>query len=258
MNKDKSIKIKSGFITDADCQIEIPINQMGDFCQTICLKHLSKNQIIAFNNFITKYNYFKPYFDFVIHKLKWIQIGTVLNSNAISLSIEEEKKDILIQPIIQKNNIYSKNTYEYLKNEKYDCLNIPTCSDEDLGIINNYYPNRSGLIFNDGKFIDIAMHHEAHCTAILNEILLEDKLILDDYIKFKKRNLTAEDYLIQRLGLLKIDNYSTRKMYYADGLISREQKELIYDLINQNIVPCELECYGDLESAKKLIKLIKN
>jgi hypothetical protein len=257
MNKDKSINIKSGFITDTDCQIEIPINQMGNFCQTICLKHLSKNKIIIFNDFIDNYSYFKPYFDFIVHKLKWIQIGTVFNDNAISISIEDEKKDKLIQPIIQKSNIHSKNIYEYLKNEKYDCLKVPECSDENLGIINDYYPNRSGLIFNDGKFIDIAMHHEAHCIAILNEILLENKLILDDYLKVKKRNLTAEDYLIQRLGLLKIDNYSTGKMYYANCLISREQKELIYGLINQSIVPCELDCYGDIGSARKLIKLIK-
>jgi hypothetical protein len=259
MKEINKLNITTGFITPDNEQIEVSISKMGEFCQKYCLlysKESLKNNK-HFEQFSKKYSYFKPYFDFIMHELKWLQIGTVFDQNNISLSRkDDEKTKVLLQPRFDRKDISINNIYQYLFNKSYGWQPLPTCSDIDMQLNSCYsYLNTSGYLFNDGTFIDIPIMHFRFSQALLNEILLENNIILDDYKKqITNKDYTAEDYLIGRLGVIKFDNYRSKKMYYVNELMSNEQLEIINECLKNNISACEINGIDNIEVAKTLQK----
>jgi hypothetical protein len=263
MKETNQLTISTGFITPDNIQIEVPITEMGVFCKKYCLEYASKNEEnnIRFNNFAKDYTYFRPYLEFLTSELGWIQVGTTMNPKRLYCNYG--KKNPIVYNINRLDKSEEESLYNHILNRiKKDCYHITplnSCRDTSLNIKRDVCCIDScGYVMNDGVFIGAGISHEITGTSIFHTILLECSGILEDYINEKNSDIEVEDYLIQKLGVLKIDYYKPISLYYVSCLISEQQKNVIYDLINKKALINEETCMFDLEKTKKLIREYNN
>jgi hypothetical protein len=259
MQEINKLTISTGFITPENIQIEVPITEMGNFCKKYCLEYASKNEENGkrFNDFAKNYTYFKPYLEFLTSELGWIQVGTTLNPKMLYCNYGKRNPIMYNKNRLEKSE--EESLYNYILNRiKKDCYHIEplnSCCDTSLNIKHDMCCIDSCVyVMNDGVFIDAGMSHEITSTSILQTMLLECSELLEDYINEKKHAVSAENYLIQKLGVLKINYYKPIVLYYVNNLMSEKQKNVIYHFISKEHEISEETCMCDLEETKKLIR----
>lgn len=258
MQENNQLTISTGFITPDNIQIEVPIMEMGNFCKKYCFEYASKNEENnrKFNDFAKNYTYFKPYLEFLTSELGWIQIGTVLNPKRLYCNYT--KRNPIVYNIGRLGESNEANLHDYILNRiKKDCNHITplySCCDTSLNIKRDLCCiDNCGYVMNDGVFIEAEISHEITGTSVLYSILLECESILEDYIN-KSHYISSEDYLVQKLGVIKVNYYKPIKLYYVNNLMSEKQRDAIYELISKKGSISEEKSICNLEKTKQLIR----
>lgn len=202
--------IKSGFVTPQNIQFNVPYEKMGEFCEKYCkdyAKQSTENKQ-RFNEFSNNYNLlfpnnnlFLPYYDFLIHELKFLNIG-FLNEDKIALSFEKKLKIFDTENI--SNIEYKDIMGKYIENTEnnlpiYNFLKEP----DVVSLING------GFLFRDGSFLATRHDefHEGFASVLINLFALIFPLICKDYINDGYKYDLKNDYLTCKLGICTLGNY---------------------------------------------------
>lgn len=186
-----------------------------EFCKKECLKDENISDFIEFSQ---SYNYFEPYFDYVMFKLNYI----------------------FINPFI------SKCSDEELGIEKKTESNMTTC------ILD---PNNIGLLNNKGTEHG---SHGITANTVVNQLLLISPKINQDFIENLNSQTEYEDndsitYLSNRFGCMRITDKSTYPIIIANELsLNEEQIELIRKLQQDGYNYYDLET--DVESFNSIYR----
>lgn len=159
--------IESGFITPDNVKLEVKFESMGDFCKEQCeiYKSKSKENEENFNKFSDRYYLFNPHYDFLVHFLKWVNVG-FLNRNEFAFSY--------------RNRLLTKNMDDFSYERSYEGIVEPhnlikniikkeTLYDLDsrVGVI-----DVPGFIFRDGTYMflyNLEFHEEI--SRVLTNLL---------------------------------------------------------------------------------------
>lgn len=199
------LNIKSGFITNEGKEIEIPYKEMGDFCQSFCLNYASKSDKNKkeLEDFSHIYNTYNPYYDFIIHRLGWIHIGVLNDPKKIAFGIKNKLiikygKDVNVDDVKKEEKYIKELEENYGKHSDYEAFSIGNC-----GMILKY----EGFLMPNGKMIKLenGLHEDAGLDVLQNLCFTYPQILSDyDYYKRTANLLLTKDYLISRLGMIKI------------------------------------------------------
>lgn len=196
---------ESGLITPSGETINIPYYEIGNYAKNICQNYIkeSTEHKVEFEKFAQNYHFFEPYFDFIMFHLKYKMINPFLNEDSIGYVIGKYF-------VTKTTSLNSKN-----KIEKYT-----STSDKDLQITNykdtslkEGFINSNGIGFKVNRIID--MGHPKLCEILLNQYMIHNKEIYDDYVNYiMKSNINAtpsriEFYMIQTFSFVQMCIYDT-------------------------------------------------
>lgn len=193
--------------------------EIGLFAEKMCRQYIEKNDNnqLEFETFASNYTYFKPYFDFLIFKLGYKIINPFFKDNTVGYSIGNY---FITKGINKDDNIQM---------EKYSSV-----SDSDLQITNykdislkEGFIDQNGIGFKVNRNID--MSHSKVCELILNQIMIYNKEICEDYLKsihdpeIKNILTRIEFYMIERLGFIQMCIFETNfgDILYNDKLLPK-------------------------------------
>lgn len=231
--------------------------EIGLFAEKMCKQYIEENERnkTEFEKFANNYTYFKPYFDFLLFKLGYKIINPFFKENIVGFSIGNY---FVTKGINKEDNI---------RLEKYSSV-----SDYDLQITNykdtslkEGFINQNGVGFKVNRTID--MGHSKVCELILNQLMIYNKEICEDYLKsissseIKNILTRIEFYMIERLGFVQMCIFETNfgDILYNDKLqpewfdefkkiFTKEYEyisfEPLSEQINLNIEPIEIRKLG--------------
>lgn len=192
-----------------------------------CINEINKKYQKKFNDFKNKYNYYKPYFDYIFHLEKYKLYNPLLIPNSI---------------LINENNYYYINKDEEIKN-KYN-YDFSLMNDICISIVNNPYEIEEGFfILKDGTILtnNYVERHLKSARLILNSYLINSFSIYKNYLKFIANNDKYFQY--------KIIDFLTEDL----GIIHGKRQGMNIDLITNNEKITEKQ----LNTLKKLKKYFK-
>lgn len=213
-------EIQSGLISPNGTKIDIPYYKIGEESSNIvsnfCLKDI--NTANEFNSFAKNYSYFKPEFDFLIHKLGYKLANPLLS--------EEDFDNYSLAPMDDYN----------LKIRGYDF-------DVRIKNYDNCFIDKNGFLLCLDNMDYVLNCHNTLAGNILNQLMIYDKDLFDLYSKiFLKRRSENRDtfdmyatILYAKLGYLRIalndeiDYYVT--LLYNSSLTSEIQSQIIDNMI---------------------------
>lgn len=242
----------------------------------VCINECLKDENISdFIDFQQQYNYFEPYFDYVMFKLKYIIINplyqkstaisavgnnlyktdiNILDYNKITKDIQEEMMSVNKLPLLSKS---SDEELDIEKEELETIENIKTCLLD---------PNNIALLNSMGSENG---SHGITANTILNQLLLISPKINQDFIETIKKeeyeDNTVITYLSNKLGFMRITDKKTYPTIIANELsINEEQKESIARLKSAGFHYFDLETkidnfndlYKELISEEKITKIV--
>lgn len=196
-------RLESGLISPDGEVYNMEYYKLGLYTKQLCEQYvsISHDNQEQFEKFSSHYHYFNPYFDFVIFQLGYKIINPFLQKNTIGYAIG--------------NYFITKSTEHKSRIEKYTSV-----SDSDLQITNYQdtsvkegFIDPNGIGFKVNRKID--MGHPKTAQLILNQLLINNKEIYEDYIQFMTNSSmndippTIENYMIVRLGFAHLCIFDT-------------------------------------------------
>lgn len=176
-----------------------------------------------FEDYALQYGLFSPYYDFLLHKLQYIQIGFPFFENVYAIPsinyiklIPLEESDIL--------------EYEFLKRKKRkSSFEIYSGSDKLLDyqqILHNY---KEGFLLPNGSLISIEQlsTHQNIGYAYLLQRMIEEPLLLEDYMKCKNELVDIREYFFYKLGCVQTFGTECRLAIFDINLITGIQKKIL-------------------------------
>ena len=229
---------KVGFITPQNQYLYMYYDEVNEFCKSICE---SNEYIKEFHVFSKNYNYFYPYFDFVMFKLNYVFINPLLEEGTclkragnalykIEKYILDGEQDIYEHISSLAEGIKNGGNYPWLVASSDTELNIRECDVLDIHkcMID---PNGFTLIStNDGEQDG---NHEVTSNTIVNQLLIGSKYLWQTY----NCNYYAASYLIDKFGFIRQDSIE------YDGTMVGVEKLLSEKIKNyRNICVNEKNC----------------
>ncbi|MDD3453851.1 MAG: hypothetical protein PHN42_06235 [Bacilli bacterium] len=179
-----------------------------------------------FNEFKLKYKDFNPYFDFVIMYLGYCIENPMGYDNCLLISNNEKI-------YIFKNN-------NYINNKIYETC-FTSCDNQTLNISKvTYNINEfdNGLINKNNIFIsnkDMLTHSDT-AEMILNQILISNKQIYEEYIVFENFGNKAIDFLERKFGFIRFGFNEKILLEYSESALSYKQRDYISYLKSNDYV----------------------
>lgn len=223
--------------------IKLPYYEILNYASLLCEKFISlnENNKKLFDEFKKNYNFFLPYFDFMILKLNY-KMEDPFFRNGILLSKNDE--------IFFKDKLTHK---EFL---------YPKSDDISIGLNNDYDNLDTCLIDYDGNIFNInktkKFHHEEYEEKILNEFMINNKEICEDYCNYinSKNVKTVGFYMREHLGFAKIAIDDNVKIaVYAANLVNEDITSKI-KLIPNIMIDSNSISEEQLETALNLINKV--
>lgn len=193
---------KIGFLSPANMMVWVEYNQVNNLCKSICEHDQCRER---FESFKEDYNYFNPYFDFVMFELGFIMINGLCRNSCII-----RYKDALYE-ILNTEDLVEYD-YDFLKSSSIDNHSImpliTRCSDSELRIhefsdddIETCMIDQHGTcMMSYAGLYDDRGSHDVTCQTVLNQMLSDNKEILDEYLMYEDNEV---NYLINCLGFVK-------------------------------------------------------
>ncbi|HHW69212.1 MAG TPA: hypothetical protein GX747_02570 [Tenericutes bacterium] len=246
--------MRSFFIKPNNEIIEVKPEEINLFCKKTCEKYVleSAENKKEFDSFSTKYTFFKPYYDFVMHKLKYIHVGFLLDNTKYVYSKDNK--------LIPCDYNFETIDYNELISKKPDSFIIYDGSDETIGLKDEEtHFTGTGYILPNKQFLSCNKleGHDEQADAIMNQLIVENKYILNDYYnKVRYKYPSNSDYLCQRLGFIKKTRAHSgfHTIFYNKKLMNLEQINLIYECINNGMYERLIANNDDIIATKKLIR----
>lgn len=196
-----------------------------EFSKQICENWISKSEMNRkiFEDYASQYGLFTPYYDFLLHKLQYIQIGfpffekvyAIPSINYIKL-IPLEENDIL--------------EYSYLKGKRGKSeFEIYSGSDKLLDYQKILREYKEGFLFPNGSLISIEQlsNHQNIGYAYLLQKMVEEPSLLEDYMKCKNKLVDIREYFFYRLGCVQTFGTDCRVAIYDVNLITSIQRKML-------------------------------
>lgn len=230
-------KDKVGFITPDNQFIYMDYSEVKKFCVEICE---SDENIQAFLEFKKDYTYLEAYFDFVAFKKKYIFINPLLGNRDIFLvqdkdSLYEVPSEYLKNAEISYDSIYE----AYFTNPKlatFPYLN--PCSDKELNLkkffMNNF--NETCVIDSNGMCLMSKTgftnkgNHSVTERIYLNQVLINDEDILQEYKENKNMIYDPSIYPLQYLGHIRVFSTPSLSVVYEKDSLNDEGKDIVDSL----------------------------
>lgn len=219
-----------GFITPTDEFYQMNYSEVELFCKEICF---CEENIEEFSDFSKNYSYFSPYFDFVMIRKKYLFFNPLYNNR---------KFMIFDRGAYYQNDFvsikYSDNVAAYMerKNRVSFISNMTAVSDDELGIalqnidseteciIDTYLMgmmSKTGIVNEDGS-------HLVTGVSVLNQLLINSKVIADDYHNYlKDKGINEEsdaiNYLVSSVGFLRVAGSVDYRIIIVNKNIANEE-----------------------------------
>lgn len=193
---------KVGFLSPNNMIVWVEYNQVNDLCKRICEHDKCRER---FDEFKKDYDYFEPYFDFVMFELQFIMINGLCRNSCVV-----KYRDALYEILDTKD--LTEYDYSVLKSSSINNHSIlpliTKCSDSELKIhsfsddnIETCMINQQGVcMMSYAGFEDDRGSHDVTCQTVLNQMLSHDKEVLDDYLMYEDNDV---NYLINCFGFVK-------------------------------------------------------
>lgn len=214
--------MKTGIIDKNHNLIEMPYYEIGNYLKNIVKEYISlkDENKIEFDEFKKDYTFFKPYYDFAIFKLGYQILNPLFNEDTLGYAKDDK---FIIEEINNKKhpNIYPKTNDTEIEVKYANPSNIYPC------II-----DQNGRCFRTNR--DKDQIHEQLCEQLLNQIMIYNKTICEDYyenciINHNFPNINF--YFINRLGFIQI---SEIYVLYNKNLINDYTINLLNKILSDN------------------------
>ncbi|MCI8545190.1 MAG: hypothetical protein HFH09_03060 [Bacilli bacterium] len=206
-------------------KFELEWEDLLECSKQICEQWISESEENKriFDSYASQYTLFTPYYDFLLHRLRYIQVGFPFFENACAIPSLHFKKIISLDGEDPLN-------YDYLKNRKNQfCLDIYTGSDKQLDYQKPYSEYKEGFLLPDGSLISIDQlgNHKNIAYAYLLQKMIEDPSLLTDYLNYKDKIGDIREYFFYRLGCAQTFGLECRVAIYDVALLTSIQRKLL-------------------------------
>lgn len=204
---------------------ELEWKDLLEFSKQACKLWISKSEANkkSFDSYAAQYKLFTPYYDFLLHRLQYIQVGfpffektyAVPSLQFISLFSLEEGEPL---------------NYEYLKNKKSKLhFDIYNGSDRVLDYQSRLSEYKEGFLFPDGSSLSIKhlSNHQNIAYAYLLQKMIEDPALVDDYLKCKDKIADIREYFFYKLGCVQTAGEECRIAIYDMNMMTQIQQRLL-------------------------------
>lgn len=247
--------IEVRFMNKAGNLNNMKYSDVQSFCKAVyeeeiskCIQKGDKDKIEEYRNFVSKYDTFSPYFDFVMYKLGYAFL-TPLSGNSASYIMAI---DDYLYVICNEGNIKQK-FFGYKSDDK--TLHIQKANPEYL---HNCFINSDGIQFGMEYGI-----HEGISNTVLNHLLIQNAKIVNLFFENWK-NMDYNSYLplLKLFGFLWVStDCNFKQILYNNLLLSKEQRNiLIYIkeyLAHYQVIPYTLPAL-EKEKVKEFFWRMKN
>lgn len=186
-----------------------------------------------FDEFIEKYQYFNPYFDYALLELGYYIKNPLGLENSIIFGLDKEKilyiKNIDFNDIPKDFDFNERKEFAKKYNNKYP---ISKCDNETLNIRNVDYEFSklsNGLIDRFNNFIEIPKQNGTHndlALLIVNQMLIQNKYAYQDYIQIDGVNKELS-FLEKKFGFIRFGIMGSVIVTYYGSKISYRQKDYL-------------------------------
>lgn len=201
--------------------LNITWEQLYSVSKDICLKYIeqSDENKRKFENFAKHYKYFEPYYDFMIHRMRFIQVGTPFLENSFIFPSLNIKKVYQFDP----NKELS---YKSLTNQRVNQVMEIFCGDDKtLDRIENPTDYTEGLLLPDGSLIsikNIINHRDLSYTYLLQKFVVSPEY-LSDYLKHLSNLSDIREFIYYRTGIAMLASKDPKTAIYDKNLVTEKQ-----------------------------------
>ena len=254
------IRKKVCLVSPDDDVFVLNYSDVENFCKNICL---NDENIEEFNLFKKNYNYFSPYFDFVIFKLNYIFVNGMFANKMGPFGFNDA---LYLYPIDSFNykecienatNIHTTySPYPYMTKVSDLELGIKISDSRDTGD-NMIDPNLYEMMSKSGT---VEGSHGVTANSVLNQLLIKSPILVDCYYDYSKENdfeytLDPINFLIGFLGFSRATANDINPIIISNMCILDEKiKQFIFDCEDNNYLLFDF----DKDDAKSLIKEYKD
>lgn len=219
-----------GFLDKNGNFFEVAISSIPAFTQKQCLQKCQSNPMLEnlFYLFSQKYQTFAPYYDFLIHKLRFIHLGILGDDTLYGIG---KFNQILIKKI-PKDFQFNKLGYEMLcNNNEKEIAMISTYDDKNLDFHFGIKQYMEGVLFSNGVFSSIKNipSHQSLIQTILTGFIATYSFIGKDIENLKIVNHFS-NYFTERMGGVILASMNPRYGIYDKNLLSDVQRMILEPL----------------------------
>lgn len=237
---------KTGFISPDGIFIEIPYYEVNSFAQKRCYEYIEKSiqNKNTFNAFSKEYKTFNPYFDFLVCVLGYVFVNPLNYQNTIMYFDRYIKKMKAVTDLNRpvNNLIEEDGRFTYLMPSSDVSLEIQPFKNNIM---------LDGIIMPNGNFLvldrTILGVHEVLAEQILNELLIKNKELYEDYTKYIEDKCCGKvlfpmpherntiDYLGVKLGYIRYAMTGNSSLYIYNSLLLTDDTSKIVKYLEKNI-----------------------
>lgn len=219
-----------GFITPTDDFYQMSYSDLESFCKEICFREENIDEFIEFSK---NYSYFSPYFDFVMARKNYLFFNPLYNNRKFMIF---DRGAYYLNDFVSIKYLDNVAAYMERKNRVSFISNMTTVSDDELGIalqninsesecmIDPYLRgmmSKTGIANADGS-------HIVTGVSVLNQLLINSKVIADDYHNYLKdkginEECDAVNYLVSSVGFLRAAGSADYRIIIANKNIANEE-----------------------------------
>lgn len=232
--------MKSVLIDNKGNKIELNYYEIENKCIEI-INNLTEEIKKKFNIFKENYQYFNPYFDFVIFELGYMIENPMDIEN--SLLISKNNKMYIIQNMSYDK--YRNNDIQINDSEFYNKCDNVTLSIRDVPY--KFEEIKNGIVDQNNIFLelgDMRLHNDL-ALVIVNQMLIKSDLVYTEYLNYKSSGNKAINFLESEFGYLRIGFIGKILLSYNENKISYKQEDYIAFLNSNNYLEKFDNTYND-------------
>lgn len=214
------------FIAPTNEQFKIEYKDILSFSKMICEEWMEQSPEYQekFAKFSENYHLFPPYYDFMLYRLKFIQVGFPLYPDCYGV------------PGISSMKIKKGSTsldYDTLKKSLDKEVDIfYRGDDKNLGYKNCISDFEEGFLLRDGSFVtlkQLVSHRKLFDIYFLEQSIVEPTLC-DDFLQVSYQLNDRIEYTYYCMGLAMLASKNPKYAIYDEHLMTEKQKDVLQHL----------------------------
>lgn len=213
--------MKVTFIAPNNQQYQMDWKDILPFSKKMCENWMrdSEHRKKSFETFRKEYKMFQPYYDFLIHRMRFIQVGNPFFENTYAVP---KSNHVEIVPMKEGQSL----NYAELKKES-STVHIYRGSDKMLEVTNQLDVNLEGFLLPSGTWISVhtIQSHDLLAYAYLRQLMVEREDVSNSFLECKDQLNDIREFMYYKLGCALVAGEESKIAIYDKDLVTDAQKK---------------------------------